>query len=136
MIHNKRDRKPLGFSLIEVLLVLALVGVLAGLVAGNVGAFIKGAQYEPPDRVLKKAILDATYHASESKNATFLSYDAEKAEFLISNSNKEVLSKHSVYKGEWKDDYESPEIIFQAIGPESGAGGQHSMMRRNLNFQE
>ena len=50
-------------------------------------------------------------------------YDAEKAEFLISNSNKEVLSKHSVYKGEWKDDYESPEIIFRAIGPESGAGG-------------
>ena len=55
------------------LLVLALVGVITGLVAGNVGAFITGAQFEPPDRVLKKAILDAIYESSESKRATYLS---------------------------------------------------------------
>ena len=39
-----------AFSLIEVLLVLALVAVLLGVVAGNAGSFIKGSNFEPPDR--------------------------------------------------------------------------------------
>ena len=63
------------------LLVLALVGVLAGLVAGNAGAFIKGAQFEPPSRVLKKAILDAIYEASESKELIYVSYDPKNCNF-------------------------------------------------------
>ena len=59
MIQRLGFRHSGGFTLVEVLLVLALVGVITGLVAGNVGAFITGAQFEPPERVLKKAILDA-----------------------------------------------------------------------------
>jgi hypothetical protein len=46
-----------------VLLVLALLELSPVLVAGNVGAFITGAQFEPPERVLKKAILDAIYES-------------------------------------------------------------------------
>ena len=67
MIKRSGSLRFGGFTLIEVLLVLALVGVLAGLVAGNAGAFITGAKYEPPGRVLKKAILDAIYFSSETK---------------------------------------------------------------------
>ena len=74
------DRKR-AFSLIEVLLVLALVAVLLGVVAGNAGSFIVGSNFEPPDRVLKKAVLDAVYHASESKEASYLTYFEE---YLIS----------------------------------------------------
>ncbi|MDA7791943.1 prepilin-type N-terminal cleavage/methylation domain-containing protein [Opitutales bacterium] len=55
MIKRSGSFRFRGFTLVEVLLVLALVGVLAGLVAGNVGAFIAGAKFEPPDRVLKKS---------------------------------------------------------------------------------
>jgi hypothetical protein len=40
-----------AFSLIEVCLFLLLVAVLVGIVAGNAGAFIKGSNFEPPDRV-------------------------------------------------------------------------------------
>ena len=43
---------------------LALVGVLMGVVAGNAGAFIGGSNFEPPDRVLKRAALDAVYFSS------------------------------------------------------------------------
>ncbi|HAY75503.1 MAG TPA: hypothetical protein DCY32_07500, partial [Opitutae bacterium] len=53
--------------MIEVLLVLALVGILAGIRAGNAGAFITGSNFEPPERVLKRAVLDAVYFASERK---------------------------------------------------------------------
>lgn len=127
MIKKAEVRSIGGFSLVEVLLVLALVGVLAGLVAGNVGAFITGSKYEPPSRVLKKAILDAIYEASESKNPTFLSYDDEKASFHVTDSGGVELSSHPVYQGEWKEEYEAPEIIFQAIGPESGSDGGSTM---------
>ena len=127
MIKKPRNHKADGFTLIEVLLVLALVGVLAGLVAGNVGAFIRGAQFEPPSRVLKKAILDAIYEASESKNPTFLSYNEENALFKVSNSIGSELSVYPVYKNDWKEVYESPEVVFSAIGPESGTDGGSSI---------
>jgi prepilin-type N-terminal cleavage/methylation domain-containing protein len=67
LIPFKRDRAFRAFSLIEVLLVLGLIGILMGLVAGNAGAFISGSNYEPPDRVLKRAALDAVYFSSEKK---------------------------------------------------------------------
>ena len=123
MIRKSRIRRLCGFTLVEVLLVLALVGVLVGLVAGNVGAFITGAQYEPPDRVLRKAILDAIYLSAEYKYSTYLSYNEENASFRVSNSSGRELSSHSVYEGKWKEKYESPEVEFEAIGPESGVNG-------------
>ena len=108
-------------------MVLALVGVLAGLVAGNVGAFIRGAQFEPPSRVLKKAILDAIYEASESKNPTFLLYEEEKASFKVTDKSGVELSSHSIFKGEREEEFESPQITFLAIGPESGPEGASSI---------
>ena len=66
---------------------LALVGVLMGVVAGNAGAFIGGTNFEPPDRVLKRATLDAVYFSSERKRKSYLSYSAEKVGFLVSDSS-------------------------------------------------
>ena len=43
-----------------------------GVVAGNAGAFISGSNYEPPDRVLKRAALDAVYFSSERKEKATL----------------------------------------------------------------
>ena len=60
-------KKYSGFSLIEVLLVLALVGIMAAIVAGNAGAFLQAGGYEPPVRVLKKAVLDAYYLQGREK---------------------------------------------------------------------
>jgi len=116
-----------GFTLIEVLLVLALVGVLAGLVAGNAGAFITGSKYEPPGRVLKKAILDAIYFSSETKESTYLFYLEDNASFLVKDASGGLLSRHKVYEGQWDEDYELPEIQFTAIGPESGPDGGSTM---------
>lgn len=119
-----------AFSLIEVLLVLALVAILVGIVAGNAGAFIKGSNFEPPDRVLKKAVLDAVYHASESKRAAYLSYFEENATFQVADSFGAILSEHRVYKkldeDLKKDDSLLPKVTFFAIGPLAGEDGGNS----------
>ena len=112
-----------GFTLIEVLLVLALVGIITGLVAGNVGAFITGAQFEPPERVLKKAILDALYESSESKRSTFLSFDNGSCSFRVTNGQGEEINAHTMYDGELDDEKEIPKVRFKAIGPQSGLDG-------------
>ena len=111
-----------GFTLIEVLLVLALVGVLLGLVAGNVGGFILGSQFEPPDRVLKKAVLDAIYEASESKESTYLSYLEENASFLGRDSSGVLIRFHNIFDNLSEQD-DVPKVIFRAIGPEAGPDG-------------
>lgn len=125
-----RAYRKRAFSLIEVLLVLALVAVLLGIVAGNAGSFISGSNFEPPDRVLKKAVLDAVYHASESKQAAYLTYFEENASFLVTNASGGILAQHQVYEKIDEDLREEeafiPKVIFQAIGPLSGEDGDRT----------
>ena len=123
MIQGSGFRHPGGFTLVEVLLVLALIGVITGIVAGNVGAFITGAQFEPPDRVLKKAILDAIYESSESKRATYLSFETNSSSFRVTDRAGAQINTHFVYMGELDDEKEVPRVVFKAIGPESGPDG-------------
>ena len=127
LITQRRAKSIQAFSLIEVLLVLALLSVLAGVVAGNLGAFIKGANFEPPHRVLKKAVLDAVYYSSERKRATYLSYFEANATFLVSDSMGLPMAEHRVYKDLSddiaRDSSNIPKVSFHAVGPLSGVEG-------------
>ena len=134
MLSKISIKKVAGFSLIEVLLVLALIGVMAAIVAGNAGAFIQASGYEPPVRVLKKAVLDAYYFAGERKEATFLAYLEENASFIVSDSSGNELETHSIFKNLKQDELDKddfPEIEFRAIGPLAGATGGNTIYRDN-----
>jgi len=128
-------KKVAGFSLIEVLLVLALIGVMAAIVAGNAGAFIQAGSFEPPVRVLKKAVLDAYYFAGERKEATFLAYLEENASFIVSDSSGNTLETHSIFKnlkqGDEIDRDDFPDIEFRAVGPLAGVSGGNTIYRDN-----
>ena len=130
LISKNRAKSTRAFSLIEILLVIALLAVLAGVVSGNLGAFIKGTNFEPPDRVLKKAVLDAFYYSSERKRSTFLSYSEKNATFLVTDSAGSFLAEHPVYQKLNKDISENegnlPSVKFHAQGPLSGLDGDDS----------
>ena len=100
MILSKRAGGVRAFTLIEVLLVLALIGVLIGLVAINAGAFVEASKYEPPARVLGKAVMDSFYFASETKRTAYLSYQEENATFFVSDGTGKVLSNHGIFDNE------------------------------------
>ena len=130
MIKFIKRRTLAGFSLIEVLLVLSLVAILAGIVVGNASAFITGGNAEPPVRVLKRAVLDSIYFSSEMKREVLLSYYEENATFIISGRDGQLLQSHPVYE-QLDEDIRSnrelmPEVIFSAIGPKSGVDGGSS----------
>jgi prepilin-type N-terminal cleavage/methylation domain-containing protein len=139
LIKSRGIRKTSGFTIVEVLLVLALVGLMAGLVTGNAGAFIAGGNFEPPDRVLKKSVLDAVYFAGERKRSTYLSYDEQNATFTVSDAGGEVLSSHPVFKKLPKDRNRDaddfPSVSFLAVGPLAGAdGGRTKYSERELTL--
>lgn len=137
LIPFKRDRSLRAFSLIEVLLVLGLIGVLMGVVAGNASAFISGSNYEPPDRVLKRAALDAVYFSSERKRKSYLSYVEDQVMFTVTDSSGAILAEHKVYSKVDEDLFEDeeliPEVFFSAVGPEAGeAGGSTNFTEEQL----
>ena len=127
MIPERRGGSSRAFSLIEVLLVLALVGILAGIVAGNAGAFITGSNFEPPERVLKRAVLDAVYFSSERKRASYLTYLEQNTTFAVTDLGGNVLAMHKVYekfdKSIREDENLVPKVTFRAVGPLAGVDG-------------
>ena len=136
MISRKCGSGTRAFTLIEILLVLALVGVMVGLVAGNAGAFIEGSKYEPPGRVLKKAVVDCLYLSCENKRVAYLSYDEENATFVISNASGGILTTHGVFEGATeepkRDKDDNPKVTFRSIGPLSGPAGGSSVFDEDI----
>ena len=65
------------------LLVLALIGVMAGIVAGNAGAFIGGSNFEP--RSSAQACGFGCRISPGSKRATYLQYLEANATFLVAD---------------------------------------------------
>ena len=128
--------KSAGFTLIEVLLVLALVAVLAGIVAGNASAFILGGSSEPPDRVLKRAVLDALYFSTEKKEEVRLAWSEQQATFLIKDRNGVILKRHSIYEDLDEesviDEDQVPKVSFFTIPPKVGFGGSSSPLTMKI----
>ena len=139
-----------GFTIVEVLLVLALLAIIAAMVGTGAVGMIEAAKMEPPDRVLKRAVLDAVYHASDRKEPSFLRYRKERATFEVTDATGQILAKHAVYQDmptdaeddddEW-DDLVLPEVSFLAEGPLAGESGgstqladEHLVLKR-IRFQ-
>ena len=95
------------------------------------GLSLRERTLNTPDRVLKKAVLDAFYYSSERKRSTFLSYFEKNATFLVTDSAGSFLSEHPVYQKLDKDISENegnlPSVKFHAQEPTlSGVDGDDS----------
>lgn len=78
---SETGNRPLaagGFTLIEIVLVLALIALVTGLVLVNFNAFVdRGAEVNPAE-VLQSAVRDARFKAGAERLVIELGYDREK----------------------------------------------------------
>ncbi len=110
---NKR-LNPIGFSLMEMIVVLALVSLLAGLVAVNYDAIISSFTQPSLEKSFFKAVRQARYQASVTKNHTILRFSDETYEFVILNENNEILEK---VPSSFDPDEDTVTVSFLALSP-------------------
>ena len=107
-----------GFTLIELILVIALIALVGGLMVINAQAILRGLGEEPVDRILQKAVREARYQAASMKEPAFLFYDEERGQLQVFSETGRQLASFSVTGGE-----DFPEIEFEQILPGWGTDG-------------
>lgn len=75
-----------GFTLVEVLLVLALLALFAAIFIPGVNSMLAQMDARGPEQIASEAVLAARTIALESGRATELAYDAEKRQLLWGES--------------------------------------------------
>ncbi len=108
-----------GFTLIELIIVIALIALVGSLVVVNAQGILRGIGEEPVERVLQKAVREARFHAASLKEETFLQYDEETGRLLVYDETGSSLASFAL-DGDG-DDYPGIEFeqILPAIGRES-----------------
>lgn len=94
------NKKNKAFTIVEVLLALALMGLVAGLFAINFDVLLTSVSQKRPEKVLHEAICEARYQALQEHSLVYLSFDEQKHSFLIfKESSEHPLVTMSVQEG-------------------------------------
>lgn len=104
-----------GFSLIEIIIVIGLIALVAGLVITGAGGVLRGLGERPVDEILTQAVREARYQAAMQKETMRLRYDEEAARFIVeSETGQQVKAFPTGY------DPENVDVSFFQILPHRG----------------
>ena len=106
-----------GFTLIELIVIIALIALAGGLVAINAQAILRGLGEEPVDRTLQKAVREARFQAASLKSPVTLRYDEETGILGIYSEIGTLLASFPTGPEEASD---FPAIEFEQILPGRG----------------
>lgn len=81
-----------GFSLFEVLVVIAVIALITGIITVNFNRLIPALEHKPLERVLIESLQDARILAATSGNTVLLSFDPDSQSFLISERSRPTAS--------------------------------------------
>jgi prepilin-type N-terminal cleavage/methylation domain-containing protein len=122
----RAERGNRGFTLIEILLVIALVAVASTLVIVNFAAFVDRGESRAPEEVLRSAIREARFTAAANRVVTELRYDEESGTLVV-NPGGESFSINQDFGPEGR-----AEIRFYLIPPAQGLARFPDPERGNL----
>jgi len=108
-----------AFTLIEIMLALGLMALLAGLAVVHAGNLLEGLGERPVAETLQQSVRHARFLAAALKEASYLRFDQETTDFLISNNRGEILGR--IPTGYDPGD-SAPSVTFYKLLPESGIG--------------
>lgn len=117
MRSKASTRHERGFSLVEILIVLALITVIGGLFVTNLDSIFDGLGDPPPPELLHKAVREARFEAASTKGTVYLSYDSESGKYKLSGQDGESIAE---LNSGLDTEYSSDQIEFFQILPEKG----------------
>jgi prepilin-type N-terminal cleavage/methylation domain-containing protein len=115
-LETGSHRSPRGFTLIEILLVLALMALAASVVLVNFVAFSERGESTNPVDVLRTAVREARFQAAADRVMTELSYDSETGQLVV-NPGAQSFALNSDFTEVGRG-----EIRFYLIPPAEGLG--------------
>ena len=110
-----RARSQAGFSLLEIILVIALITLASGVIITNFTTFLNFDEQINPEDSLRSAIRSARFQAASERNVTTLSYDDEAGALVISGGERFQLNSNFGKEGRG-------EIRFYLLPPAEGLG--------------
>lgn len=97
----------------EILVVLAIMGMVSGLVVASFGNLIQAIEEEPIERVFRQTVREARILAATSKNTVYLSYNKEYSEFRLVERSQVSLEE----EGGEDEDFDQPLFVEQTGEP-------------------
>lgn len=108
-------------------MVLGLIALIGGLIVANADSMLRGLGEEPLPDILKRAIREARYQAAYHKSVSYLSYDEEKAAFIVSGADGKPIQS---FKTGYDPDRDSVEVTFFKLLPSRGTSFNYRRIER------
>lgn len=102
-----------AFTLIEIVLVIALIAVASSVVIANFVAFADRGEEVSPEETLRSAIRSARFHAASERRITTIRFDKEAGALALSSG--EIFSLNDDFGNEGRG-----EIRFYLVPPAEG----------------
>lgn len=120
---NPARQKRAGFTLLEVVVAMAIIGMVAGLVVVNFSSAFEGFKSRPPEDVFRTAVRQARYEAALRRQKTFLSFDAEKNTFFVIAADGTPCGEYPLGRDTSQGRFE---VIFTPYRPDQEMEGQEN----------
>ena len=117
VLGNSSARSDNAFTLIEIMLALGLMALLAGLAVVHTGNLLEGLGERPVAEILQRSVRHARFLAASQKEASYLRFDPDTTDFLISNDLGVIQGR--IPTGHEPGD-SAPSVTFYKLLPESG----------------
>ncbi len=106
-----------AFTILEVLMVIALIGLVAGLFAVNFDVLLRSIGKKRPEKILYNALCEARYQTIQQHAPVYLTFDKNQSAFIIFKEQpSKPIVQFSLEAG--------IDIIFESVPPNTYGGGQ------------
>lgn len=119
-----------GFSLIEIVLVVALISIAASLVILNANAFLGGLGTKPPPENFQMSVREARFQAALTREVVSLALDAERGEFVIFS---DVLGELHRRPSGFGSEVAANAFALYRVLPASGTGALDTRQRERVD---
>jgi len=89
--NSRKLSSKKAFTIIEVLLVLGLIAITAGLFAVNFDVLLRNLNEKNPEKILHEVLRQARYHAIYNHSIVRVAYNEDTSTFLLARPNGEVI---------------------------------------------